>query len=85
MGQEHMDAAQAASAVRQTAKREADTPAGWEWVEAAVWTGPMLAALELGVKGGRWYSLMDKVAALRTLQAAWKRVQAEAPADIRKT
>ena len=31
----------------------------------------MLTALEEGVKGGRWYSLMDKVSALRTLQAAW--------------
>lgn len=76
MGQEHVDAAQAASAVPATAKREADTDARWGWVEAAVWTGPMLAALQSGVKGGRWYSLMDKVAAARTLQAAWQRVQA---------
>jgi RNA-directed DNA polymerase len=36
----------------------------------------MLTALEQGVKGGRWYSLMDKVAALPTLQAAFARVQA---------
>lgn len=78
MGQDRTKAAQAASAVPATAKREADTHARWGWVEAAVWTPPMLAALESGVKGGRWYSLMDKVAALRTLQAAWKRVQANA-------
>jgi len=25
----------------------------WEWVEAEVWTGRMLATLENGVKGGR--------------------------------
>jgi RNA-directed DNA polymerase len=35
----------------------------------------MLAALEAGVKGGRWYSLLDKVYAARTLAAAWQRVK----------
>jgi len=35
----------------------------------------MLAALEQGVKGGRWYSLMDKVYAPANLAAAWKRVR----------
>lgn len=77
MDKEHMSAAQAVSAVPPpAAKREADSPADWSWVEARVWTEPMLAALQSGVKGGRWYSLMDKVAAPRTLQAAWERVQA---------
>jgi len=47
----------------------------WNWVEPVVWTDPMLAALENGVKGGRWYSLMDKVCARRTLDASWKRVR----------
>jgi RNA-directed DNA polymerase len=36
----------------------------------------MVSALENGVKGGRWYSLMDKVYAPATLSAAWARVQA---------
>jgi len=36
----------------------------------------MVSALVNGVKGGRWYSLMDKVFALATLQAAWEKVQA---------
>ena len=36
----------------------------------------MLTALEQGVKGGRWYTLMDKVAALPTLRAAFARVKA---------
>jgi RNA-directed DNA polymerase len=68
----------AASLVPVTAKQEADTagPRAWPWVEAAVWTKRMLAALENGVTGGRWYSLMDKVYAPRTLEAAWKRVAA---------
>lgn len=48
----------------------------WDWVASEVWTDRMLTALEQGVKGGRWYSLMDKVAALPTLQAAFARVQA---------
>ena len=33
----------------------------WSWVEDAVWTERMVSALVNGVKGGRWYSLMDKV------------------------
>ena len=36
----------------------------------------MVSALENGVKGGKWYSLMDKVYAPRTLDAAWAKVQA---------
>jgi RNA-directed DNA polymerase len=48
----------------------------WSWVEAAVWTERMVSALENGVKGGRWYSLMDKVYAPATLAAAWARVRA---------
>ena len=36
----------------------------------------MVSALENGVQGGRWYSLMDKVCRPATLQAAWARVRA---------
>jgi RNA-directed DNA polymerase len=36
----------------------------------------MVSALENGVKGGRWYSLMDKVYAGATLEAAWAKVEA---------
>jgi RNA-directed DNA polymerase len=36
----------------------------------------MLTALEQGVRGGRWYTLMDKVSALPTLRAAFTRVKA---------
>jgi len=36
----------------------------------------MLTALEEGVRGGRWYTLMDKVCALPTLRSAFARVQA---------
>jgi len=36
----------------------------------------MLTALEQGVKGGLWYSLMDKVYALRNLRSAFAEVKA---------
>lgn len=47
----------------------------WSWVEASVWTDRMVSALENGVKGGRWYSLIDKVCTLEALEAAWEKVQ----------
>jgi RNA-directed DNA polymerase len=36
----------------------------------------MLAALENGVKGGQWFSLIDKVYRAETLRAAWQKVKA---------
>ncbi len=64
-----------ASSVPQMAKQGAEAhPSGWEWVEASVWTERMLAALGNGVKGGKWYSLIDKVHNPKTLKAAWKKV-----------
>ena len=57
------------------AKQGGDIPARWAWVEPTVWTTRMLAALENGVKGGRWFSLMDKVYASANLAAGFKRVR----------
>lgn len=48
----------------------------WRWVERAIWTERMLEVLETGPKGGRWYSLRDKVFAVRTLAVAWRHVKA---------
>ena len=45
------------------------------WVEASVWTDRMLAALVNGVKGGKWFSLVDKVYRMETLEAAWTQVK----------
>ena len=45
-------------------------------VKAGVWTERMLSALESGVKGGKWFSLMDKVFAPKTLALAWTKVRA---------
>src|SRR5919106_7056986 len=50
--------------------------ARWAWVAPEVWTERMLTTLEQGVRGGRWYTLMDKVSALPTLRAAFARVKA---------
>jgi RNA-directed DNA polymerase len=49
-------------------------------VEATVWSERMLAALENGVKGGKWFSLIDKVYRSETLRAAWHKVEANAGA-----
>ena len=57
------------------AKQAGDIRARWAWVEPEVWTDRMLTALEKGVKGGKWFSLVDKVYALRTLERAFKDVK----------
>jgi RNA-directed DNA polymerase len=54
---------------------EAEAPAR-SYAEPSVWTERMLATLAEGVRGGKWYSLMDKVQAERTLRAAAARVVA---------
>ena len=64
------------AAVPATASPADAIGARWAWVAPEVWTERMLMALEGGVKGGRWYSLMDKVCALPTLRAAFTRVKA---------
>ena len=51
-------------------------PSEWTWVERSVWTERMLEALEKGVKGGVWFSLIDKVYRPSTLYAAWLTVKA---------
>ena len=46
--------------------------------ERGVWTEPMLAALERGLKGKKWFSLIDKISTERTLQLAWEKVRGNA-------
>jgi RNA-directed DNA polymerase len=70
-----------APAVSARATQGAKTHAGkWTWVEASVWNERMLAALENGVKGGQWFSLIDKVYRPQTLRAAWSKVAKNAGA-----
>lgn len=49
----------------------------WSWVERTVWTERMLEALEKGVKGGVWFSLIDKVYRPQTLHKGWLQVKAK--------
>jgi RNA-directed DNA polymerase len=64
------------SKVKETSKqgREAESQR-WSWVEAEVWTERMLTTLETGVKGGKWFSLIDKVYSKPSLEAAWRKVR----------
>ena len=44
----------------------------WAWTEASVWTERMLAALERGIKGGKWFSLTLALCLLRGIGANLK-------------
>lgn len=52
-----------------------DIRSRWSWVEPSVWTDGMLAALENGVKGDRWFSLIDKVWSERNLHSGFEKVR----------
>ena len=58
----------------QRAKQVEEALARWRWVEPRAWTIRMLTALEQGVKGGKWFALIDKVYAERNLNAAFQKV-----------
>ena len=49
--------------------------------ERGVWTKPMLTTLARGIKGNKWFSLIDKVSTERTLQLAWEKVKSNAGAS----
>jgi RNA-directed DNA polymerase len=63
-------------AVPATAKQGGEIQDRWYWAEASVWTDCMLTALEKGVKGGFWYSLIDKVWMEQNLLASYGKVAA---------
>ena len=65
---------QPSSPVPVRAQQDEDIRGRWPWVEGCVWTGRMLEALETGLRGEKWFRLIDKVYAERTLQRAWERV-----------
>jgi len=58
------------------AKQAGETQGSWSWVEASVWSERMLTALETGVHGGKWFSLIDKVYAHANLESAANQVLA---------
>ena len=64
--------------VPEGAKQAGETEARrerWVWVEPSVWTDRMLAALENGVKGEKWFSLIDKVYRKENLRSAFEKVK----------
>jgi RNA-directed DNA polymerase len=63
-------------AVPARATHAGETLLRWSWVEPRIWTERMLTALEQGVKGGRWFSLIDKIYPESTLKAAFHQVAA---------
>lgn len=69
------------------AKQGREVAPQWEWTEASVWTQRMLATLERGIKGGKWFSLIDKVWKMENLESAVKKVaqgKSEQKADGRR-
>jgi len=57
-------------------KQAGEVRSRWPWTEPSVWTDRMLTALEEGVKGGKWFSLMDKLYSPANLRAAFAKVKA---------
>jgi RNA-directed DNA polymerase len=58
------------------AKRAGDPDPRWRWVNPSAWTVRMLEALIQGVKGDKWFTLIDKVYSERNLWSATQQVSA---------
>lgn len=56
------------------AQQAGEIPAPWRWVKPCAWTIRMLTALLTGVKGQKWFRLIDKVFAERNLWSAFQQV-----------
>ena len=72
-----------ASTVSATTKQDAGVLGSCvqrKFVPAPIWTEAMLAALQRGVQGGKWFSLIDKVYRLETLELGWAQVERNAGA-----
>jgi RNA-directed DNA polymerase len=59
---------------RDRTKPAEDVRLRWSWTEPSVWTDRMLTALDEGVKGGRWHTLIDKVSFGHNLEASFAQV-----------
>ena len=72
-----------ASPVSETTRRDASALGSSmqrKFAPAPIWTEAMLAALQRGVRGGKWHSLIDKVSRLETLELGWAQVERNAGA-----
>lgn len=69
-------ASEAAEVIEGSKQVASNRPEEWDWVDRSIWTERMLAVLGNGVRGGKWFSLIDKVYRPSTLRSAWQHVQA---------
>ncbi len=78
---------QVSASVSDKTKQAGEVRARWAWTEPQAWTERMLTTLEQGVKGGKWFSLVDKVYSPAVLKTAFARVEANggAPGVDRQT
>ena len=60
--------------VPERAPQDGEIRARWAWVETEVWTERMLATLETGIEGGKWFRLIDKVWSAKNLGSALAKV-----------
>lgn len=67
-------ASEAAAVIAGSKQVASNRPEDWDWVDRSIWTERMLAALGNGVRGGKWFSLIDKVYRPATLRSAWQQV-----------
>src|SRR5260370_37789575 len=70
-------AEQTPAAVAAPAPQDGEIGARWAWVEPTVWTERMLAALETGIEGGKWFRLIDKVWSPKNLESTLEKVVAK--------
>jgi RNA-directed DNA polymerase len=68
---------QTPTAVPARAQQAGEIRARWAWVESEVWTERMLATLETGIEGGKWFRLIDKVWSAQNLGRALEKVVAQ--------
>jgi len=64
-------------AIVREAKQAGEVLCRWAWAEPAVWTLRMLTALEEGVRGGKWFSLIDKASSRRMLDRAFELIESK--------
>ena len=68
---------QTPTTVPERAPQVGEIRARWAWVEAEVWTERMLATLETGIEGGKWFRLVDKVWSQKNLERSLEKVVAK--------
>ncbi len=64
------------ASVFEETKQVGEVRARWPFAEPSVWTETMLATLERGIEGGKWFSLCDKAFSSRNLAASFAKVKA---------